>query len=114
MIREEVIQVWTGLKEKINDLSLSESDQQIAKYLASCPLIGFFDNFRESNEFDELEKKIQEIIKKLSSFNPDNETITDWWFLALQYARTILDWVQQKKFAYFYKKELESKIEEVD
>lgn len=117
MIREEVLSSWKKLKEKINDLKLSDQDQQTVNYLGSCPLVGFLDNFRQSDKWDELAKIINEVLQKLDSFDPNNEIIADWWFLAIQYARTILDWIELKKINQGYREELinaSRTIEEVD
>ena len=40
MLREQVISQWTGLKEKINSLKLSEKDQQTVDYLEVYPILG--------------------------------------------------------------------------
>jgi hypothetical protein len=94
MLREEVINDWTRLKEKVNCLKLTEQDKKTIDYLRKSPLINFFPYNNSPDDLTRWEKAIQTFDEQLFEFETNSELATDYWFLFTVLVRAVSSWIK--------------------
>ena len=95
MLREEVLKVWSSCKEKLTAVRLSPQDKEAYEFLENSKT-GFF-SIHSRIPLEQSEKEVEAEQKKVSSLDPENEMLLNYYFCWSSLASLILEWISSRR-----------------
>ena len=94
--KEIVIIEWNGLKAKINEIKLSESEKQVYAYLNKAEIYRLDENL--PNNLDSCEQKANLIKEQLDQFDDiNNDLLLDYYCLVAAHIKATLARINQQR-----------------